>query len=100
MTTDRFVPGSVYYQFGAAGQPAGQPVVSSWVFLGTQHSPGRSSASCDVHEHFYTFEEWNGWSAKQEFGSAAVQTLRIPSLEQACKSMLTWSDLRNALEAE
>ena len=100
MTTERFVPGSVYYQFGAAADPAGQPVVSSWVFVGVQHTPGRSSGSCDVPEHFYTFEEWNGWFARQHFGDSSVQILRIPSFRQACNSMLTWSELREAMEED
>jgi hypothetical protein len=42
-------------------------------------------------------QEWNGWLAKQQSRTTPVQTLRIPSLRQACNSMLTWNELLDAL---
>jgi hypothetical protein len=96
MPSEKFVVGHSYYECGWRLQPEGTVgMVSTWIYEGYVHLPGRSSLSCDVPEHFYQFVEIHSWLVKQVHKKAQAHSVAIPSTKVAEESMLTWAELIN-----
>lgn len=93
---DKFVNGESYYRCGF-GVPE-SPIVSTWIYLGYEHTPGRSSNSCDQPEHFYAFEEYEHWESRQHRNGRKPMVLLIPSLKQAHESFLTWEEFLKEID--
>jgi hypothetical protein len=93
MQSDKFVVGHTYYTCGWRIQPEGTVgMVSTWIYEGYVHQPGRSSLSCDIPEHFYQFVEINGWLTLQVYKKARAHKVAIPSAKMAEERMLTWGE--------
>lgn len=69
------------------------PWVTTWVYMGHVHTPGKSSKSCDVPEHFYYFIQYDPVMARMPRENWDSPGVYIPSLKHALRLKVTWEQL-------
>jgi hypothetical protein len=91
---DQLKIGALYYECHLARDPKNRrvPWITTWVYLGYLHTPGKSSDSCDNAEHFYYFKEYEPTNSDIPPSEWKTQGIYIPTLKQVLESKLTWDE--------
>lgn len=89
-----FRVGSLYYEGHLVRDANNQrvPWITTWVYVGYVHTPGKSSGSCDKPEHFYYFKEYDPTASGIPPSDWKTQGVYVPTLKQAIESKLTWDE--------
>jgi len=88
---NKFIKNKFYYKMGE--MPSGEKFISTYIYLGYEKNPEKSTTSCDNPFCFFVFEEYESWIDRKMFGEKKSRKLHIPSLLQANVSMLAWDEL-------
>lgn len=91
MNAGKFHVGHAYYQFSKPWEYRGKIFqnITTWIYAG--HFPlDTSSTDCDVPYHFYVFHPCLDEDVLKR---DPARGLKIPSLEGANMSMMTWDEL-------